>query len=74
LDIIPEEIIIAYNMHDIVEPDRWVYIEIRKGLYGLPQYNDYPPRGTIIANKGTLKPEAFTSSCLAEHSLTNWLG
>jgi hypothetical protein len=37
LDIIPEEIILAYNLRDIVNPDGWVYIEIRKGRYGLPQ-------------------------------------
>jgi hypothetical protein len=24
LDIIPEEIILAYNLRDIVDPDRWV--------------------------------------------------
>ncbi len=37
LDIIPEEIILAYNLHTIVNPDGWVYIEIRKGMYSLPQ-------------------------------------
>jgi hypothetical protein len=37
LDIIPEEIILAYNLRDIVDPDGWVYIEIRRGMYGLPQ-------------------------------------
>jgi hypothetical protein len=37
LDIIPEEIILAYNLHDIVNPDGWVYIKIRKEMYGLPQ-------------------------------------
>jgi hypothetical protein len=44
LDIIPEEIILAYNLRDIVDPDGWVYIEIRKGMYGLPQAG-------ILANK-----------------------
>jgi hypothetical protein len=37
LGIIPEEIILAYNLCDIADPDGWVYIEIRKGMYGLPQ-------------------------------------
>jgi hypothetical protein len=32
LDIIPEEIILAYNLHGIVNPDGWVYIKIRKGM------------------------------------------
>ncbi len=44
LDIIPEGIILAYNLRSIVDPDRWVYIEIRKGMYGLPQAG-------ILANK-----------------------
>jgi hypothetical protein len=37
LDIIPEEIILAYNLHDIVDPDGWVYIKIRKEMHGLSQ-------------------------------------
>jgi hypothetical protein len=36
LNIIPEEIVLAYNLQDIVKPDGWVYIELRKGMYGLP--------------------------------------
>jgi len=37
LDVIPNEIIVAYNLRDIVTPDGWVYIAIHKGMYGLPQ-------------------------------------
>jgi hypothetical protein len=37
LDIIPEETLLAYKLRNIVDPDGWVYIEIRKGMYGLPQ-------------------------------------
>ncbi len=37
LDIIPDEIIIHYNLCNIVTPDRWVYIKIQKGMYGLLQ-------------------------------------
>jgi hypothetical protein len=37
LDIIPEEIVLAYNLRDIVKPNGWVYIKIKKGMYGLPQ-------------------------------------
>jgi hypothetical protein len=44
LDIIPEEIIIKYNLRDLVDKDGWVYIKIRKGMYGLPQAG-------IIANQ-----------------------
>jgi hypothetical protein len=37
LDIIPEEIIIVYSLHNLVTANGWVYIEIFKGMYGLPQ-------------------------------------
>ncbi len=37
LDIIPEEIVLAYNLRNITKPDGLVYIEIRMGVYGLPQ-------------------------------------
>jgi hypothetical protein len=37
LSIIPEEIILQYNLREIATPDGWVYIEIRKGMYGLKQ-------------------------------------
>jgi hypothetical protein len=37
LDIIPHKIINHYNLCAIVTPDGWVYIKIRKGMYGLPQ-------------------------------------
>jgi hypothetical protein len=37
LNIIPDKIIVHYNLHDIVTPDGWVYIKIRKRMYGLPQ-------------------------------------
>jgi hypothetical protein len=43
LDIIPEEIVLAYNLSYIVEPSGWVYIKIRKWMYGLPQ-------ASILAN------------------------
>ena len=34
---IPEEIIVEYKLRDIATPDGYVYIEVRKGMYGLPQ-------------------------------------
>jgi hypothetical protein len=37
LDIIPEEKILAHNLRAIVNTDGWAYIQIRKGMYGLPQ-------------------------------------
>ena len=44
LEIIPEEIIVKYNLRNLVDADGWVYVEIRKGMYGLPQAG-------IIANQ-----------------------
>ena len=34
---IPEEIRKQYNLQDFVEPDGYVYCEVRKGMYGLKQ-------------------------------------
>ena len=36
LNLIPEEISLIYKIHCIAD-DVWVYIEIQKGMYGLPQ-------------------------------------
>jgi len=37
LDNFPEDVIAQYNLKDIVTNDGYVYIEVRKGMYGLPQ-------------------------------------
>ena len=34
---IPDEVIDEYNLRDIATPDRYVYVEVTKGMYGLPQ-------------------------------------
>jgi len=36
LDNFPEDLITQYNLKDIVTSDGYVYIEVRKGMYGLP--------------------------------------
>ena len=36
IDDIPEEIVVEYNLHNKVAGDGYVYVEIRKGMYGLP--------------------------------------
>ena len=43
LDILPEEIIAKYNLRNIVH-NGWVYIKIKRGMYGLPEAG-------ILANK-----------------------
>ena len=37
IKIIPQEIINQYNLNKYVDNERWVYFEISKGMYGLPQ-------------------------------------
>jgi hypothetical protein len=37
LDNFPEDVIAQYKLKDIVTSDGYVYIEVRKGMYGLPQ-------------------------------------
>lgn len=32
-----QEVIDKYNLREMVDKDGYVYIEIRKGVYGLPQ-------------------------------------
>ncbi|KAL7476305.1 hypothetical protein ACHAW6_002176 [Cyclotella cf. meneghiniana] len=34
---ISKEIVRGYNLRDIATPDKWVYIKVSKGMYGLPQ-------------------------------------
>ena len=36
LDIIPREIVLQYKLKGVTS-DGWKYLEIRKGMYGLPQ-------------------------------------
>jgi hypothetical protein len=74
LDIIPEEIVLAYNLHDIVKPDGWVYIEIRKGMYGLPQVGILANilLEQQLSNKGVLLVPTHTrtvASHLVDHHL-----
>ncbi len=33
----PEDVIEHYKLRDVATPDGYVYCEIRKGMYGLPQ-------------------------------------
>ena len=37
LDMFPDDVIEEYNLRDNVEPNGYVYIEVRKGMYGLRQ-------------------------------------
>ena len=35
--ILFDDVIEEYNLRDKVEPNGYVYIKVRKGMYGLPQ-------------------------------------
>ena len=37
LDMFPGGVIDKYNLREKVEPDGCVYIEVCKGMYGIPQ-------------------------------------
>jgi hypothetical protein len=37
IDDVPEEIIKQYNLHEKIDSEGYVYIELRKGMYGLLQ-------------------------------------
>ena len=37
LNTLPDKIIREYKLANITTPDRSVYVEVRKGMYGLPQ-------------------------------------
>ena len=37
LDNFPEDVIAQYNLKDIITSNGYMYIEVRKGMYGLPQ-------------------------------------
>ena len=34
---IPQEIIDEYQLRDLALPDGWVFVEMGRGMYGLPQ-------------------------------------
>ena len=61
---VPEEIIIQYQLRDKQDKDGYVYMEVRKGMYGLPQAG-------ILANK--LLESRLNLHGYAQMPLTNGL-
>jgi hypothetical protein len=56
LSLFPEEIVQKYNLNTLAV-DGWVYIEIRKGMYGLKQAGSSANSfGTIWILSGTPHP------------------
>jgi len=37
LSDIPEEVITEYKLHQFATPDGWVYVQVTRAMYGLPQ-------------------------------------
>ena len=60
LNIFPKDVIEEYNLRDKVEPNGFVYIKVRKGVYGLPQ------AGLLAQNnlKKRLKKHGYTQSAV----------
>jgi hypothetical protein len=65
LNIIPKEIVVAYNLHELATPGGWVYIKIRKGMYGLPQAG-------ILANQLLEKRLAAKGYYQCQHTPGLW--
>jgi hypothetical protein len=65
LDIIPEEIIVVYKLRKLAMPDGWVYINICKGMYGLPQAG-------ILANQLLKRRLAAKGYYQCQHTLGLW--
>jgi hypothetical protein len=61
----PEDIIKKYNLNDLAV-DGWVYIEIRKGMYGLKQAG-------LLANQLLQTRLEFFGYYLARHTPRPWL-
>ena len=55
-----------YNLRDLVDEDGWVYIKIRKGMYGLPQAG-------IIAKNQLLEKRLSEKGCYqCQHTRGLW--
>ncbi len=65
LDILPQEIIDKYGLTNIVDANGWVYVEIQKGMYGLPQ-------ASIHANKLLEKQLAIRGYNQCQHTPGLW--
>jgi hypothetical protein len=54
----PTKIIDHYNLCNIVTPDGWVCIEIKKGMYGFPK----PASSQINYSKNALPSKGITNA------------
>ena len=66
LRIIPQEIINAYNLTALVDDQRWIYMRIKKGMYGLKQ-------ALIITNHELVKHMSPFRYNTVQHSPDLWV-
>ena len=65
ISIISQEIVNQYNLLDLINENCWVYINIQKGMYGLPQAG-------IIVNKQLTKHLVPFGYCPVLHTPELW--
>jgi hypothetical protein len=65
LDILPQEIMDKYDVTNIADANGWVYVEIQKGMYGLPQAG-------MLANKLLEKRLAIRGYYQCQHMPGLW--
>ena len=66
LKIIPQEIIDAYNLTALVDDQGWIYMRIKKGIYGFKQAG-------IIANQELVKHMSLFGYHPVKHTPGLWV-
>ena len=66
LKIIPQEIIDVYNLTELVNEQGWIYMRIKKGMYGLTQAG-------IITNQELVKQMAPFGYHPVQHTPGLWV-
>ena len=66
MKIVLQEIIDAYNLTSLVEYQKWIYMRIEKGMYGLKQAG-------IINNQELIKPMAPFGYHPVQHTPVIWV-
>ena len=66
LEITPQEIVDAYNLTALVDNQWWIYMRIKKGMYGLKQ-------ARIITNQKLVKPMDPFGYNPVQHTPSLWI-
>ena len=71
IDLIPEEFIKLYNLYDIIEKDRLIYMEIRGRIHGLPETSMLAYNQLVTHLEScSYKPVIFTPSLRTSNNLS----